>query len=289
MAHASIGCNDLAILQCVCRRDAVCCTTGWDSTCVQQVNAFGCGACAIGGSGGAGGSGNSTALGGSSAVSGGTTSATGGTLALGGTQATGGSVAVGQAMIDDLEDGNGDIIAAEGRQGYWYTFNDGTVTGTQLPVWDGRIITALALGDREGSKFVAWTSGAGFTDWGAGIGLYLKGNNAFYNANKYRGITFWAKVDPGRANVVRVGVADDQTVPLDANSFCTACWDHFSVNIILSTSWQRYSFLWSNLSQGGWGAPLATAINNSKLRSIEFRIQEAVDFGLYIDDIAFIP
>jgi hypothetical protein len=43
------------------------------------------------------------------------------------------------------------------------------------------------------------------------------------------------------------------------------------------------------MAQRGWGVPLTTAINPAKIRSIEFSMQEGVDFELYVDDIAFIP
>ena len=39
------GCGDPAIEQCVCQQDDYCCSTGWDETCVQEVDQFGCGNC----------------------------------------------------------------------------------------------------------------------------------------------------------------------------------------------------------------------------------------------------
>jgi hypothetical protein len=86
---------------------------------------------------------------------------------------------------------------------------------------------------------------------------------------------------------MRVNVSDDQTV--SDGKLCTNCWDHFGVSIVLSESWGRYSFLWSDLSQRGWGSPLVASVNPSKLRGIEFSTQEGVEFELYIDNVAFIP
>jgi hypothetical protein len=256
------------------------------------VNGFGCGSCGAGGASGSGGaplsSGGTTATGGITGMGG--TIASGGSALTGGLPATGGFVATGgapQYMIDDLEDGDGDIIVAESRGGYWYTFNDGTTTGWQSPVWGGRIFKAQPISDRPGSLFAAWTQGGGFTSWGAGMALYFRGTSSLYNANKYRGISFWAKIGVNAANVVRMNVSDNQTV--SDGGICTDCWDHFGVTFVAYQTWQRYSYLWSDMTQRGWGVPLAPAINPAKLRSIEFSTQEGIDFELYIDDIAFIP
>lgn len=299
--HPSLGCADSTVEKCVCSRDAVCCSAGWDSVCVQQLTDFGCGSCGAGGTTGSGGSvgtgGASTAGGGviargggpaaGGAITTGGASATGGATAIGGAFATGGTTAVPQYMIDDLEDGDGDIIRTESRGGYWYTFNDGTPSGWQLPEWAGRIFNAQSIGDRPGSKFAAWTQGGGFTDWGAGMALYFRGSSSFYNANKYRGITFWARVSPNCANVIRVNVSDDQTV--SDGGYCTNCWDHFGVTLIVSTDWNRYGFSWSDMTQRNWGIPQADKINPAKLRGIEFSTQQGIPFDLYVDDIAFMP
>jgi endoglucanase len=173
---------------------------------------------------------------------------------------------------------------SEGRNGYWYTFNDGSEAGIQQPVSNGRITSAQAVND-NGSQFAAWTQGGGFRSWGGGLGLTFRLSNRPYNASKYRGISFWAKIAPGSTNSVRVNVSDDQTAA--DGGICTECWDHFGLAIVLSERWGRYSFEWKDLAQRGWGAPLVAAINPAKLRGIEFAIQEGVDFELYVDNVAF--
>jgi hypothetical protein len=206
--------------------------------------------------------------------------------ATGGIPATDGSAAA-LALIDDLEDGDGNIIPIDGRQGYWYTFNDGTLTGTQLPVWGGRIFRAQPITDRPGSNFAAWTQGSGFTNWGGGMGFYLNGSSGFYNANKYSGVTFWAKVAPNSMNGVRVDISDNQTV--SDGGICTSCWNFFGKNMVLSTTWQRYSCLWSDLTQQvNWGDTFP-AINPTKLREMRFgTLTTGVDFNIYVDDVSFI-
>lgn len=43
--HDGTGCDDQGVSDCVCAIDDFCCTISWDETCVQEVEAFGCGAC----------------------------------------------------------------------------------------------------------------------------------------------------------------------------------------------------------------------------------------------------
>lgn len=193
-------------------------------------------------------------------------------------------MSVAQNLIDDLEDGDGDIYQSEGRKGYWYTFNDGSGSGMQQPVDNGRITAALPIDD-NGSRFAAWTRGSGYISWGGGLGLYLRLSNRYYNASKYQGISFWAKAARGSTNSVRVNVSDNQTVA-DAG-ICTDCWDHFGLAVVLSEQWGRYSFAWDDLAQRGWGSPLVDAINPAKLSGIEFSTQEGVEFELYVDNVAF--
>jgi hypothetical protein len=39
------GCSNQSIQSCVCAQDSYCCTTAWDSACVNGVTSFGCGTC----------------------------------------------------------------------------------------------------------------------------------------------------------------------------------------------------------------------------------------------------
>jgi len=42
-AHASVGCDDAVIQECVCKGDPRCCTEKWDDVCVALVGGLGCG------------------------------------------------------------------------------------------------------------------------------------------------------------------------------------------------------------------------------------------------------
>jgi len=49
MPGAMPGCADMNVAQCVCAEDPFCCEMQWDETCVEAVDALGCGACGGGG------------------------------------------------------------------------------------------------------------------------------------------------------------------------------------------------------------------------------------------------
>ncbi len=58
------GCDGSDVERCVCDNDAFCCGVGWDSACVDAVEAYGCGDCGSPAAGGAPGVGGSTSAGG---------------------------------------------------------------------------------------------------------------------------------------------------------------------------------------------------------------------------------
>ena len=73
------------------------------------------------------------------------------------------------ALIDNMEDGDTWIRQWGGRYGMWYSFNDGTSGGSQIPSGDFE----MTDGGYSSSNYSAGSSGSGFTDWGAGIGFDL--------------------------------------------------------------------------------------------------------------------
>lgn len=72
LPHASTGCFDQGIQDCVCETDEFCCDHGWDAPCVEQADQCGGGCFASGGAAGAGGTGGQGAGGDSDGGAGGT-------------------------------------------------------------------------------------------------------------------------------------------------------------------------------------------------------------------------
>ena len=179
------------------------------------------------------------------------------------------------SLIDDLDDGDDQILGAEGRQGRWFVFDDGS----------GGTRTDLEIGPSEGSDGNAvCISGSGFELWGGGVGFPLSemgSTRGAYDANAYTGLTFKAR---GSATRFRVMMVDEFSDP--AGNRCSGCNDHFQYSFEPSADWQTYSFTWGDLAQLGFGdqQPRVCAAG---LSAIQFQWLRDTEFELCLDDIAF--
>jgi hypothetical protein len=201
------------------------------------------------------------------------------------------------SMIDDMEDMDGSILAAEGRVGAWYSYNDATTTGTQVPpaLQPGFAMSAITP-PRGTSTFAANTTGSGFTTWGAGIGFDLNNGGGDsgagkqpYDASQYKGITFWAKAGPSGIGNIRMNVQDAQTAPDGGICSTTAtkgCNDHRGTAVLLTKDWKQFTFTFDSLKQMGFGMAYPTFQTN-KLYAIQFQAGAKVTFDFWLDDIAF--
>jgi hypothetical protein len=193
-------------------------------------------------------------------------------------------------LIDDMEDGIGDICNLAGRQGYWYTTGDGTSTMLEPAGGSAFAPTAIPLGGRGQSHYAARFSGSGFTDWGALMGFELDTGNLMnipYDASSTGGIKFWMK----NTVPVTVNVLIPQTVLLTAGGDCTAnstdpnCNSHFSFQITAPNSdWVAYEVPFSALTQRYGG----TATWNPKvLLGLQFLVAPGAAFDVWVDDVSF--
>lgn len=269
------------------------------ASCLAAMALAGCSASGgegVGGGGGAGGEdGSSTSGSGKASSSGaGTSTSTGSVSSTSGSSSssssassssTGGGTPAGANVIDDMEDNDGAILTVEGRQGYWYTYND--ATGKQTPEAMAPFSMSAPIKPRTGSKFAANTKGSGFTVYGAGMGFDLSAmgtTKSGYDASKYTGITFYAMAGAGGDKTLRVNVADKNTAPEAAT--CTKCNDHFGSTILLTEDWQQYTIKFSEMKQQQFGDP-QPAITPTALYSIQFQTGTKVTFDVWIDDVAF--
>ena len=102
-------------------------------------------------------------------------------------------------LIDDMEDGVGDICNLGDRQGYWYTVGDGT-EGTLSPAQGATFTpTMIPGGGRGGSHGMRRASpGSGFTGSGALMNFNLDAvglmrQTASNGVSSTGGITLWMK------------------------------------------------------------------------------------------------
>ncbi|HVK74558.1 MAG TPA: hypothetical protein VM734_14600 [Kofleriaceae bacterium] len=224
----------------------------------------------------------------------GTLGVAGAGCAAGGGEDSGPDAAVGAAdLIDDLDDGDDAILEANGRLGGWYTFNDETMTGTQMPPGTGFSPTA---GGADGTPYAAGTTGSGFTEWGAGMGFDLNnpeavgmtGSRSKYDASRYKVLAFKAK-----GNVdVRVAVETSAVTPTDRGGSCTPsttmgqeCEDLHGVKLELTADWKEYQVPFAMMRQGGWGKP--ATFEPTEAIAVLFLVDKDLQFDFAVDDVRF--
>ena len=192
-------------------------------------------------------------------------------------------------LIDDMEDGDGQICELSGRQGSWWTDSD--LTSTDLT--PGKNVEfrpkRLAPGTRGASQYAAHFSGSGFTKWGAAMGLNLNQTEAgegTVDASQKVGIKFSMKSN------VPVSVKFDipQTEHPERGGACvdsaTAhnCYNHFYFEITATgPNWVDYEVPFAALRQLGGSATW----NPSVLRGIQFFVGPNAPFDVWVDDLAF--
>ncbi len=202
-------------------------------------------------------------------------------------------------VISTFEDGTGSVSQVAGRGGGFYMFNDGT--GTQMPP-PGALPDATKV-DRCDSMFALCMSGSGFTMWGAGMGTDLgptsgggdggTGTKSPYDASMYKGISFWAKANAGSTGAIRVSLKDKNTAPEggvcddSVSSGATACNDDWGKALTLTMDWKPYTIMFADMRQSGWGAAYS-AFDVKNVYSLQFQVNQGLDFDLCIDDLAFV-
>ena len=174
--------------------------------------------------------------------------------------------------IDDLEDGNLQILPLEDRQGSWGAYDDGS-GGT-------RTEPTIAAAGRSGSKNAICINGAGFTRWGGGIGFPLDDRSP-YDASTFTGVSFRAR---GSATQFRLMLTDKYSEP--AAALCASCNDHFNFTFTPSGEWQQFTFNWNQARQISFGDP-QPSVCPSAIYAMQFQWPGDSTFELCLDDIAF--
>ncbi|HEX2874302.1 MAG TPA: hypothetical protein VHP33_23770 [Polyangiaceae bacterium] len=210
----------------------------------------------------------------------GTTTGTAGTTGAGGAAPSGGTCVSTAAsmgtipMIDDFEDGNGDVTAVDGRVGGWYLSTD--MTGTTTPK------AGAAVPETGGMPGKAvHVSGSGLTSWGASLSASLTVPMGCYDASKYTGITVMLK---GTGTVlVSVLTAAVRGAPEGMRN-------HFKKPIALTAEWTPVTINFSELTQpGGWG--VIVPFDATKIYGIDFGPLTApptpTTFDFWVDNLSF--
>jgi hypothetical protein len=256
--------------------------------------------------------GGSSGVGGASAGTGGVSTAgsvgTGG-VATGGSGGTGGVSTAGSAgvggtvsscgpapratgsnsLIDSMEDNDPYISPLEGRGGVWFTYNDATAGGFQIPFSTMFYMTNV-LADASGGRFVANTLGRGFGSWGAGMGFVLN-EGCPYDAQIYQGLHFFVRAEYGISSLLAL-VPTAATTPTTNRGACvptlpTSCYDDFQTTLLVGPDWTEEHVPFSQLEQMGFGTPVA--FDPTTLMGVNFQTEygDGESFSFSIDDISF--
>ena len=189
------------------------------------------------------------------------------------------------AIIEDGENGDDQIVVVEGRAGYIYTYADELGT-TIEPAAD-----QFALGWPGAHKSRSAINIKGILAQGeayAGFGFAMTEPAGGYDVSKYKGVSFLAKAGEGSAIAVRFKIPDGNTDP--TAGVCTECYNDFGVDFALTTQWTRYTVMFSDLHQeDGWGSPTPAALDTKGIRGMQFQTAQAgKDYDLWVDDISFV-
>jgi endoglucanase len=195
-----------------------------------------------------------------------------------------------EAIIDDGEDGNNQVLVQDGRAGYWYTFLDdaGSTIEPQAGKKGGQF--AMSPGGNGGSAMAARMHGK-VTTGGvlyAGMGFNFVDPKDQYDATKYGGVAFYAKKGPGSTGKVRLKIPDVDTDP--DGKVCKECFNDFGAVMELTDGWTRYELPFVMASQEqGWGKPKPSHINPAKLYAMQWQVNvPGAEYDIYVDDVAFV-
>ena len=185
-------------------------------------------------------------------------------------------------LIEDFEQEDSWVLAADGRKGSWITYDDGT--GKQVPPSRSALFPSRIPGGRATSKRGLHVSGSHFTQWGVTFGTELA-DAACYDASAYAGIEFWAK-GPGE---IRVGLQMIDVQDVKYGGLCqTDCYDTHRKVVELTPTFRKYVVRWDDLRQL-YAARVPVAFNPRRVRFLEFGIApESTPFDVWLDDVSFV-
>jgi hypothetical protein len=230
----------------------------------------------------------------------------GGSKGAGGAGGAGSVAAIGCAdpdpgvldYIDNMEDGDNRILSRDGRVGYWYTYDDGTVGGKLNPDMGTAVVMEPIPGGRCGattSTRAMRLTGGGFNDWGSAFAFSLKymGMELPYDGSRFKGLTFWARIGETSVDTIRVAFGDQWSRPdgghctTDPKNGPIACYDTFGSDVTLGRSWERHTVLFGQTQQRSFGLPRDT-LDQTTLMTVEFAIAPGAPvFDIWVDDVAF--
>ncbi|HXX67126.1 MAG TPA: hypothetical protein VEK07_08090 [Polyangiaceae bacterium] len=193
----------------------------------------------------------------------------------------------GECLIDDIADGNNQIVVQDGRKGYWYTFVDKVGTTISPPAGHKFIQSpGGANGLQYAARMLGKVSSSGDPQY-AGMGFSFTNPKEPYDASKYSGVSFYAKVGAGSLTSVRLKIPDVNTDP--DGKVCTECFNDFGADLELTDQWKKFTIPFAQMSQmEGWGSPQKDHIDKTKLYGMQWQVNKpGASYDVWVSDIRF--
>jgi len=208
------------------------------------------------------------------------------------------------ALVDDMEDQDAMIALVPQRGGAWWTAGDSTPGALIVPeptaLTDVLAAPEAIPGGRCGSSFAERVTGQGFNDWGAMLGLSFgwgtlangEEGDLPYDATRWQGVEFWARIGDTSTNLMRFAVSDSNSEP--AGGVCEVdgdvgelCYDSFGIYLnSLDVVWHHYRIPFAGLSRRDFGYP-ADAPALDAVYTLQFNFDPGAVFDFWVDDISF--
>ena len=197
------------------------------------------------------------------------------------------------ALIDDLEDGNGQITAVGPRNGGWWITTDET-DGIVNPEPNMQPPAERILGKRCDSEFGMHITGSDFSEWGAvlSMGFRYTDREEPVDISDFKGVMFWARVGEAHSSNVRIQFQDSTTHM--EGGLCNPesgsddeCWDGWGTGVApLTTEWQLYKIRFDTLAQRDYGLQ-GESFDLENVYNIDFNLDPDSVFDLWLDDFWF--
>jgi len=195
------------------------------------------------------------------------------------------------ALIDDLEDNNGQIAEVGTRNGGWWISTDGS-DGVVTPEAEMQPLPERILGKRCESEFGMHITGADFSEWGAvlSLGFRYTSKEEPVDLSEFEGVMFWARTGDTHSSNVRIQFQDSTThleggkCNPDAGT-ADECWNGWGTDVTpISTEWQLYKIKFDTLSQRDFGLR-GESLDLENVYNIDFNLDPDSVFDLWLDDI----
>ncbi len=184
-------------------------------------------------------------------------------------------------LVDDFGSDPRKILGNEGRQGWWFSYDDGT---------SGHLLReSIELNSSTGR--VLHVTSSGFAKWGSGFGVVMhplssQSRACPYDASVYRGVRFRAR-GSGR---LRLMLGDVASTPKSRGGACSRtgarCEDRPGAWVNLEPEWKTFEFPFCTFVPEGWGGS-TEGVDPSKLVSIHFQAGPREAIEMWLDDLAF--